>query len=442
MRRCFYYVVLTALIALSANSLKAQFTIANDSAFTAGKPMSGRLWGLAFGDYYYKNHADALSRGGNNQYTGIPKDRNAFQLRRIYLGYDFNFNKKFAAEFLLAAEDNFPAGNPPTSTTASGDELTNGKLSLYVKLADVRWKNIWKGTDLVLGQQLTPAFVMMTEKIWNYRSVERTMEDIRRTPAFDLGASLQGTFDPKTKNFGYDVMVGNGSSAKPESDNYKWFYGDVWGKFLDQKLIVDFYGDYNRYIWNPTLHLSRNMWKGMIAYSTDPITVGVEGFLNNFKNGLQATRIDDGSTVLLNDQAKGYSVYVHGNIIKSKLCFFARFDHYIPINKVDNSVYSNYVMNSSLTAYNDNSYSSVSPVTAIGDETYKQNFITAGLDYMPIKNVHVIPNVWYNHYATQLSDNVMENSNYYPNLTSDLISRAKGDYDLVWRLTFVFNFGR
>jgi hypothetical protein len=35
-----------------------------------------------------------------------------FQFRRIYLGYDYNISKKFTAELLLAAEDNFPPGAP------------------------------------------------------------------------------------------------------------------------------------------------------------------------------------------------------------------------------------------------------------------------------------------------------------------------------------------
>ena len=67
-----------------------------------------------------------------------------FQFRRIYLGYDYNISKKFSAELLLAAEDNFPPGAPPvgsaagTTTTfaagnSTGDLLTNQKLTFYIK---------------------------------------------------------------------------------------------------------------------------------------------------------------------------------------------------------------------------------------------------------------------------------------------------------------------
>ena len=97
------------LLLISASTLKAQFLLNSDSAFKAGTPGSGRIWGYAFGDYYYKSHSDSLNRGGSNQYSGIQQGRNTFQVRRSYLGYEYKISKKFSAELLLAAEDNFPA---------------------------------------------------------------------------------------------------------------------------------------------------------------------------------------------------------------------------------------------------------------------------------------------------------------------------------------------
>ena len=86
------------------------------------------------------------------------------------------FLKNLAAELLLAAEDNVTTG----SGTTSGDLLSDNKLAFYIKLANIRWKNIWNGTDLVIGQVSTPAFPLSSEKIWSYRSVERT--DYRYSP--------------------------------------------------------------------------------------------------------------------------------------------------------------------------------------------------------------------------------------------------------------------
>jgi hypothetical protein len=425
-RRIVLHCLFVALFFLSLGSLKAQYLLNSDSAFKAGAANSGRIWGYMFGDYYWKGHSDSLNRGGSNQYSGIPKTRSAFQFRRIYLGYDYNITSKFSAELLLAAEDNFPTGNPPsnvavagnTPQSGSGDLTGDGKFTFYIKLANIRVKNIWKGTDLVVGQVATPAFPLLAEKIWAYRSIERTISDIRRTPSYDFGATLQGKFDAKG-NFGYDFMVANGTSAKPENDNFKWFYGDLFAMFADKKLIFDLYADYERLAWTPAIHRSRQMIKGFAAYNTPGLTIGVEGFVNNLKKDIFATRIGTPTVIdTLDNAPTGISFYIHGNIVPNRLRFFARYDMFNPNSKVDNNTYTKYVQNTG--NYSDNSPASLANP---GDETYKQKFITAGLDFTPAKNVHFMPNIWYNSYATQLA-------------------KANKDYDIVYRMSFYFTFGK
>ncbi len=386
-----------------SSSLKAQFTINADSAFNAGSPNSGRLWGYSFGDFYYKAHSDSLVRGGANQYTGVPAKRNAFAFRRIYLGYDYNITKKFSAELLLAAEDNFNQTSLSGTTTTSGDLLTNNKISFYIKLANIRWKNIWRNTDLVVGQVSTPSFPLLTEKIWSYRSIERTIADVRRTPSYDLGVTLQGKFDNKG-NYGYNLMVGNGTSAKPENDKFKWFYGDVYAMFLNKKLVFDLYADYQRLNWIDGFHHSRNMVKGFAAYTTPKITVGVEAFINHGKNDVVGINGTINDTTDAN--ATGLSTYIRGSIIKNKLGFFARFDTYNPDTKYDNTAFTKYA-----------------GLTSAYEPNNKENFITAGLDFTPVKNVHFMPNIWYSQYKTQQS-----------------VSNT--DHDLVYRATFYFVFGK
>ncbi len=382
--------------------------VKSDDADTDWKPVR-RVWGYAFGDFYYKGHTDPSNRGGSNQYSGVANDRNAFQLRRIYLGYDYDITKKFSAELLLAAEDNSTNfGNAPTS--GSGDQLVDGKYSFYIKLLNLRWKNIWKGTDLVIGQQATPAFPLLSEKIWSYRSIERTVTDIRRTPSFDLGAGLQGTFDPDTKNYGYNLLVANGTGAKAENDIYKWFYGDIYAKFFGQKLVFDLYADYEKLSGNTatTSAVSRNMIKGYVAYTIPKFTVGVEAFTNNLKNGALATRADK-STAVFDQTAIAYSVYVRGAIYKDKVGFYARYDTYNPDTKGLDGV--NFVSYKGLVS----NY----------DPNNKEQFITAGLDFMPTKNVHLMPNVWYNSYKNQLSPGTIPNG-----------------FDVVYRMTAYFTFGK
>jgi hypothetical protein len=415
---------------------QAQYLWNSDSAYKAGAANSGRIWGYVFGDFYYKGHSDSLNRGGNNQYTGIPKGRNAFAFRRLYLGYDYNISTKFSAELLLAAEDNFPAFNPPSSAAASGDELSNSKETFFIKLADVRWKNIWNGTDLVIGEQVTPAFPLLSERIWNYRSVERTISDIRRTPSYDMGAGLQGAFDPSTRNFGYDLLVANGTSDKPASNSFKWFYGDVYAYAFDKKLVFDLYADYQRLNWQPGWHHDRQMIKGYIAYTTPALTIGAEGFINTIRADTKATFITGGADTI-NTVAEGLSLYVHGNIVPGKLRFFARWDGYNPNHKVNSNIYNAYAGISSLNGYNSVAYKlaysastgTPSAITAtINDPTSKEQFITAGLDFTPVKNVHFMPNIWYAHYATQL--------------TGAAKTAEPNNYDLVYRMTFYFVFGK
>lgn len=397
-----------AVLSFLTIASQAQYLWNSDSAFKAGSANSGRLWGYMFGDFYAKGHSDSANRGGNNQYTGIPTSRNAFQFRRIYLGYDYNISNKFSAELLLAAEDNFPAGNPPSAAAATGDQTLNGKLTFYIKLANIRWKNIWKGTDLVIGQVATPAFPLLSERIWAYRSIERTITDIRRTPSYDMGAALQGKFDSKG-NFGYNLMVGNGSSAKPEADNFKWFYGDVYAMFFDKKFIVDLYGDYERLNWTATWHHSRQMTKAYIAYNTPGLTIGVEGYVNVMKKDDLGAKFAGGVDTL-NSSAKGISAYVHGDIIKNKLRFFARYDNSQPNSKVNTTIYKSYA----------------EPAGNYDDNT-KEQFVTAGLDFTPVKNVHFMPNIWYNNYRSNISG---------------AAGKLKSDYDAVYRLTFYFVFGK
>ena len=52
-----------------------------------------------------------------------------------------------------------------------------------------------------------------------------------------LVLGLQGVFDPATKNFGYNLLVANGTSDKPDYTPYKWFYGDVYGLLLDISIL-------------------------------------------------------------------------------------------------------------------------------------------------------------------------------------------------------------
>ncbi|PZF71861.1 hypothetical protein [Taibaiella soli] len=397
-----------AMLCISAGAMTARAQSSPDTASKKAFLPKGQLWGYAFGDYAFKAHADTVGggRGGSNQYSKVPKDNGEFQFRRIYLGYNYDISQKFSTEFLLAYEDNNSAPNLP----AAGDLLSDGKGSLYIKLANLRWKGIFKGTDLVIGQAATPAFPMSTEAVWGYRSIERTITDIRRTPSFDLGVSLQGRYPVGKNEYGYNLMIGDGNGAKPENDGFKSFYGDVFGKFLDKKLMVDFYADYTRMNWSPGFHHDRNMLKAAVTYSVPRFTVGVEAFYNRLMGDNVAAHIADAGKDTLTTKASGLSVFVRGKIYKDMFSFFARFDAYNPAGNIDNSKYKSYT-----------------PLTAQYDPNTKEQFVTAGIDFTPHKNVHIMPNIWYN---------------AYKNAGPKDYGAANNDYDLVYRVTFYYIFGK
>ena len=88
---------------------------------------------------------------------------------------------------------------------------------------NIRWKGIWNGTDLVWEKMSTPAFPLISEKVWSYRSIERTIADIRRTPSMTSALRCRAFLDPSTKNFGYNVMAANGTSDKPDFHHINGF---------------------------------------------------------------------------------------------------------------------------------------------------------------------------------------------------------------------------
>jgi hypothetical protein len=384
---------------------------------TTWKPVR-RIWGYAFGDFYYNAHADAANRGPETNYNSVPTYRNAFQFRRIYLGYEHDITKKFTAEVLLASEPNANTAVSGTTAISGSDNLADNKMAFYIKNFDLRWKGVWSGTDFVIGEMLTPGFPMLTEKIWGYRSIERTISDFHRTNAYDVGASLQGVFDPKTKNFGYNILIANnsaGSSASllpasnPASGFYKAFYGDVYAKFLNQTLIFDLYADYMKTAAATYLvgGQSRNMLKGFVAYTTPKITFGLEAYTQKIANGVTNT------TTKASEDARveAISIYTHGAIYKDKLGFFARYDGYNPDNNYNAA--DTYTVNTNLPAYSPSA---------------KEHFYTMGLDFTPAKSVHFEPNLWMIQYKDQRDPSA---TGYIPD-----------SHVLVYRLTFFYIFGK
>lgn len=348
---------------------------------TTGFLSKGHLYGEVFADFFYKAHADSYKRGFN-QYATYPKNSNAFQIRRVYLGYKYNFNSRFSANILLEST------------------LENGDLTLFIKYANIRWKNIFSGTDFLIGRMKTPTFSTLTDKVWGYRSVERSIADMHGNPSNDLGMALWGRFD-KEDRFGYALMVGNGSGIDIIDDRFKKFYGEVYAKLMNKKLIFDLYADYERLNWHNGYHQSAAMLKAFAAYQTNDFTIGVEAYRRHLQSG--ALLIKPSMTDTVDIDNYGISVFVRGKLPWKHFGYFARMDHLIP---VADEQYNSSVLTSLVPDYN---------------PAYRNRFITAGIDYEPVDNVHFMPNVWYSSYESRHS-------------------KQNRDYDLVYRLTFFYEF--
>lgn len=411
---------------------------------------SGNLYGYVFGDYAYKTHNDTMQRGGGAvQYRGFNAlnsaniaantsapalvQTNAFQIRRAYLGYDYNFAKNFTAQVVLANEQNYDA---------------SGKNTFYLKYANVKW-SVAKFMDIVAGQYATCSFANAnnTEQLWGYRSSERTIMDLHNTDgSTDLGISLQGKVKLKAVEdslkpayIGYALQVGNGNSAVPETDIFKKFRGNLSATFLKQMLTVGIYGDYQTLQYSP-YHTSNMTMKIYAAFKTDRFRVGVEAFEQTNKNSdiyKVGTVTGSGTTGTVtypsvadttNGVQVGFSVFASGTILKSKktsqamLSVFARMDMYNPDSKFNvNNSYTGVASGIKGSDYNVSTF-------------YKQTFINAGLDWCPNPRVHIMPNIWYNGYKTMMTTSGVGGTG------ADLSSRVAKDNDMVYRLTFYFIF--
>ena len=392
--------------------------LAQDNDF---KP-SGNVWGYVFGDYYYKTHSDSLGRGaGNVQYKGItPSSINpnpntefdAFQIRRAYLGYDYNITKTFSAYMVLANEQNLDAG---------------GNNTTYLKYAYVKWANIFKKSNLLIGQISTPSFAspFNTEQLYGYRSIERTIMDMHSiSQSTDMGVSLQGKLweqknnkDSITPTFiGYQVVVGNGTSAKPETDRFKKWRGTLFISTMHQKITIGVYANYSPIQLSPYL-MSTTTYKGYAHFKTKIFRIGFETFqqINLNSDIYQATKTSTSDTV--SGVQFGWSMFVSAIIIKNKFNFFARIDKYNPDTK-----------------FNSNTYKYLSSATGGNLFTttfYTQTFYSIGFDYTPNPRIHIMPNLWYNQYKTMMGTDALGNT---------LSNRVKKDYDFVPRITFYFIF--
>ncbi len=205
----------------------------------------GKISGYMFGDYYYvaANHKAEI------------EDMNGFWFRRIYLTYDQKLDDGLSVRLR-------------TEMSNPGDFSTSEKMTPEVKDAYLKWAT--GKTQVLFGISSTPTWNVV-EKIWGYRSVEKTPLDLQKFGSSrDFGISVKGKLGSAGKVY-YHAMLGNGNSNKSESNQQKKVMGSL-GAWLTDHLLVEGYADYDA---RPESK-DRSIMQGFIAYKTPRARVGFQ----------------------------------------------------------------------------------------------------------------------------------------------------------------------
>jgi hypothetical protein len=248
-----------------------------------------------------------------------------------------------------------------------------GRQGLYVKTAYGGWKNIISGSNLLIGLVPTPTWAAV-EVIWGYRSVEKTITDMRNLGSgSDMGVLLRGEI-LSALSMNYVVMIGNGNAQKPEDNKYKKYYTLLSVNPI-QNYSVEIYVDHESYVDNK----DRTTWKLFASYIDKDMMIGSEIIE-------QVRRKQD---LLFNDYAPFGVALFSWHRLSEQCKVFGRIDYYDP------NRFSDYL-------------------------GFYEYFFSFGIDYMPVKDFHIIPNVWIN------------------NFTDKSAAGRKKDTDIVPRITFYF----
>lgn len=310
---------------------------------------AAKISGIMFGDYFYNVTRDTGIVPLSNKATNGAQDFNGFQLRRIYLTYDGDISSTITSRFRLEGTTGAP----------------------FVKDAYIKWKNIFGGAELIAGLQPTSAYEI-SEAVWGYRSLEKTIMDLRGiVSARDLAVSLRGKLDGQGM-IGYWVMLGNSSGTGAETDKYKRAYGHIALKPTDN-IQVTVYADYKiqpavndlKSTSTPKATLNHDALTTalFVGYTEkDQFKFGVEGMVNTTPNDFK----DGSADSLVARNAVGLSIFGSYNVT-NELILLGRFDMFDP-NMNDKSK---------------------------GDS---RNYIIVGAEWKTDKNVSIMPNIQYETY--------------------------------------------
>ncbi len=403
---------------------------------------SGKVWGYMFGDFFYK--ADGLAeagpdsftvakgdtlvkikRWGDTEFAKVPKNFYAFTFRRIYLGYDYQFTPQISSRILLESNDGI--------LTPGGDR------TVFIKLLNLEWKNILPNQTLKLGQIGTPTWQTFVEPQWGYRSVEKTIFDMRRIGrSNDVGIGISGiVLDRKTRssdsagiskqvlNISYNAVWGNGMASKPENNSLKVFYGEIIFKFLGC-ISLEGYGEYD---YSDNVYPSgankgkkystaKSIYRGFLGYENEYFAGGIES-IKQFQENVKIAAIDSATDIKKDTSLltqTGLSLWAKGTIIKEKLFVFVRHDFFN--SDAGRRGWEYYRQDNDARRYN-------------------EKFYLIGVDWRPARNIQVMPNLWINSYKDMSSNEIDFRATGSKEFLTKSVNRKA---DIVARITLFYKF--
>lgn len=285
--------------------------------------------GLMFGDYYWVPA----------HHDSSVKNSNGFWFRRIYLTYEHTIHSAFSARIRLEMAS---AGDFSTSSVP---------LIPFIKDAYMKW-TINQDHQAYLGISQPPTLTVI-EKIWNYRFIEKTPLDLQRwAPSRDFGVAIRGKFLHEDK-LHYHVMLANGSGNKSETNSGKKIMASVSYDFT-KNFVFEAYVDCNDCDGSNDFFT----YQGFLAFYKENMAIGLQY--------AHQTRHVPGDK---DEELDLLSAFVRF-IISDKLGIVTRIDRMFTPN----------------------------PLAARQwylpfDPTAKSTLYILGVDYIPVKQVHITPNI-------------------------------------------------
>lgn len=332
---------------------------------------TSKIDGVIFGDYYY------------NLSNRIPaeQDRNAFVFRRIYFTFENNITEAIKVRVRLESE--------------SEKYGESKKINPFVKHAFLQWSGLLPGQDLYVGMIETNAF-KNSEELWGYRSIEKTIMDLNKiSSSADMGLAIKGDLYGSKIHHWLAVFNGAGYGSS-EIDRFKKVGYALWLTPL-RGLIIEGYADYENLAKREPqtaaelssakdyrLASSYHTLKAFVGYDHRRFSLGAEVFQRtNKESGITDVTIEANAVKKFapaDVQRFGYSVFASVITPIPRLKAFARYDFFDPNTKSD-------------------VFTSFKNGVLIGGEKNEEQTIFAGLDYIPVAGIHVMPNVIVKKYA-------------------------------------------